>query len=194
MFADAYPDVTLEVAVENGFIDIIKQGFDAGVWLGESLERDMIAVRITQDPKTAIVASPDYFARFAPSATPRDLHQNRCIGFRQISSGALYRWEFEQDGRALNVAINGLLVLDDPDLMVAAALDGVGMAYSAEDIGEHLASGRLIRVLEDWCPPYPGFFLYYPSRRQTPAALRALVDMLWVSVIDPERIDANEKR
>lgn len=96
-----------------------------------------------------------------------------------IASGALYRWEFEKNGRALSVAVNGPLVLDDPDLILNAALDGVGLAYSIEqDIAEHLASGRLVRVLDDWCPPYPGFFLYYPSRRQTPAALRALVDAL----------------
>lgn len=178
-FTERYPDVTLEIAAENGFVDIVRQGFDAGIRLGESLERDMIAVRVTPDLATAVVASPDYFARFPPPETPRDLHRHRCVGWRRIGSGALYRWEFEKDGRALSVAVNGPLVLDDPDLMVEAALDGVGLAYSTEQhIGGHLASGRLVRVLEDWCPPYPGFFLYYPSRRQAPAALRALVDML----------------
>jgi len=178
-FSDRYPDVTLEVAAQNGFVDIVRQGFDAGIRLGESLERDMIAVRVTPDLNTAVVASPDYFSRFPPPATPRDLHRHRCIGIRMIASGALYRWEFEKNGRALSVAVNGPLVLDDPDLILNAALDGVGLAYSIEqDIAEHLASGRLVRVLDDWCPPYPGFFLYYPSRRQTPAALRALVDAL----------------
>jgi len=178
-FSDRYPDVTLEIAAENSFVDIVRQGFDAGIRLGESLERDMIAVRVTPDLNTAIVASPDYFSRFPPPKTPRDLHRHRCIGARQIASGALYRWEFEKNGRTLAVAVNGPLIMDDPDLMLAAALNGIGLAYSTEQhIGEHLASGRLIRVLEDWCPTYPGFFLYYPGHRQAPAALRALVDML----------------
>lgn len=181
-FTERYPDVTLEIAAENGFVDIVKQGFDAGIRLGESLDRDMIAVRVTPDLRTAIVGSPDYFARFAPPLMPRDLHHHRCIGWRQTARGALYRWEFEKEGRALTVAVDGPLVLDDPDLMVDAALDGVGLAYSTEhSVGDQLASGRLIRVLEDWCPAYPGFYLYYPSRRQNPAALRALVEMLRVS-------------
>lgn len=180
-FADQYPDVTLEIAAENGFVDIVKQGFDAGIRLGESLDRDMIAVRVTPDLRTAVVASPDYLSRFPAPQSPRDLHRHRCIGWRQAGSGALYRWEFEQDGRALSVAVNGPLVLDDPDLMVGAALEGVGLAYATEQyIDDHLASGRLIRVLDDWCPSYPGFFLYYPSRRQTPAALRALIEALKV--------------
>lgn len=180
-FADQYPDVTLEIAAENGFVDIVKQGFDAGIRLGESLDRDMIAVRVTPDLRTAVVASPDYLSRFPPPESPRDLHRHRCIGWRQAGSGALYRWEFEQDGRTLSVAVNGPLVLDDPDLMVGAALEGVGLAYATEQyIDDHLASGRLIRVLDDWCPHYPGFFLYYPSRRQTPAALRALIEALKV--------------
>lgn len=178
-FADLYSDVTLEIAAENGFVDIVKQGFDAGIRLGESLDRDMVAVRVTPDLRTAVVASPEYLSRFSPPETPRDLHRHRYIGWRQTGSGALYRWEFEKDGRALNVAVNGPLVLDDPDLMLGAALEGVGLAYATEQyMGGHLASGRLIRVLEDWCPSYPGFFLYYPSRRQSPAALRALVDVL----------------
>lgn len=181
-FADRYPDVTLEIAAENGFIDIIKDGFDAGVRLGESLDRDMIAVRLTPDLTTAVVGSPDYFSRFPKPETPRDLHLHRCIGWRQTESGALYRWEFEKDGQALNVAVDSPLVLDDPDLMVAAALDGVGLAYSTEQhIGEHLASGRLVRVLQSWCPTYPGFFLYYANRRQSPAALKAFVEMFRMS-------------
>lgn len=180
-FADRYPDVTLEVAADNGFVDIVKQGFDAGIRLGESLEQDMIAVRVTQDLQTAIVASPDYFSRHAPPAMPRDLHDHRCIGMRQVSAGALYRWEFAKDDRAFSVAVAGPLVLDDMDLITAAALDGVGIAYATRQyVQEHLKSGRLVQVLEDWCPPYPGFFLYYPGRRQMPAALRVLVDMLRV--------------
>ncbi len=181
-FADRYPDVTLEIAAENGFVDIVKQGFDAGIRLGESLDRDMIAVQVTPDLRTVVVASPDYLSKFPPPESPRDLHRHRCIGARQTGSGVLYRWEFEKAGRVLSVAVNGPLVLDDPELMVGAALEGVGLAYATEQyIDDHLATGRLVRLLEDWCPPYPGFFLYYPSRRQTPAALRALIDMLRIS-------------
>ncbi|MFT3691201.1 LysR family transcriptional regulator [Paenirhodobacter sp.] len=180
-FSDRYPDVTLEVAAENGFVDIVKQGFDAGIRLGESLDRDMIAVRVTPDLRAAVVAAPDYLARFPAPETPRDLHRHACIGWRQPGSGALYRWEFAKDGQALSVAVTGPLILNDPDLMVDAALSGVGLAYATEQhVADHLAAGRLIRVLEDWCPPYPGFFLYYPGRRQPPAALRALVEMLRV--------------
>ncbi|WP_281032619.1 LysR substrate-binding domain-containing protein [Phyllobacterium salinisoli] len=176
------PDVTLEIAAENGFVEIVKQGFDAGIRLGESFDLDMIAPRVTPDLQTAVVASPEYLSRFLPPKTPRDLYRHRCIGWRQTGSGALYRWEFQKDGRAVNDAVKGPLVLDDPDLMVGAALEGVGLAYATEQyIGDHLASGRLIRVLEDWCPSYPGFFLYYPGRRQAPAALRALIEMLRVS-------------
>ncbi|PRH87408.1 LysR family transcriptional regulator [Labrys okinawensis] len=181
-FSDLYPDVVLEIEAENGFVDIIRQGYDAGIRLGESLERDMIAVRVTSDLRTAVVASPDYFDRFPPPETPRDLHRHRCIGYRQTTQGGLYRWEFDQDGRAFNVAVDGPLILGDPDLMISAALDGVGVAYCIEQhIQEHLDSGRLLRVLEAWCLPYPGFFLYYPGRRQMPAALRVLVDFLRVS-------------
>ncbi|QND66403.1 hypothetical protein HB777_22465 [Mesorhizobium loti] len=147
--------------------------------LGESLDRDMIAVRITTDLRTAVVASPDYFARFSPPQTPRDLLEHQCIGYRQIASGELYRWEFEQEGRVFSVAVNGPVVLDDPDLMLAAALDGVGIAYTNEhDIREAAASGLLVRTLQPWCPTYQGFFLYYSGRRQPPAALVAFIEMM----------------
>ncbi len=178
-YSDLYPDVTLEIAAQNGFVDIVQQGFDAGIRLGESLDQDMIAVRITPDLRTAIVASPEYFTRYSPPETPRDLHQHNCIGFRQIANGGLYRWEFSKHGQTLNVAVNGTLVLDDPELMITAALDGIGLAYGTEQhVSEHIASGKLVRVLEDWCPPYPGFYLYYPGRRHVPAALRALINLL----------------
>jgi DNA-binding transcriptional LysR family regulator len=187
-FNQAYPDVHLEVAVEEAFTDIVARGFDAGVRLGESVQRDMIAVRITPDLRIAIVCSPDYLAgRFVPDS-PRDLREHACIGYRQPASGARYRWEFARDGQEIEVAVEGPLTLDDPDLMIAAALDGLGLAYAMEGrVTEHLSSGRLVRVLTDWCPPFPGFFLYYPSRRQMPAALRALIDFLRVAEPDDVR-------
>lgn len=179
-FADRFPDVRLEIAADNGFVDIVKAGFDAGIRLGEDVEKDMVAVRISADFRTAVVGSPDYFRRFPPPSTPYDLTAHRCIGRRQISGGGLYRWQFAKAGQTLEAAIEGPLVLDDDALTLQAALDGVGLAYSADIFcTEHLHSGRLIRVLEDWCPPYPGFFLYYPHRRAS-AALKALAEFLRV--------------
>lgn len=178
-FARAYPDVTLEVAANDGFIDIVREGFDAGIRLGESLDQDMRAVRVTPDFRTAIVGSPDYFTKYPVPKTPHDLHEHRCVGRREITSGGLYRWEFAKDGKPLVVQVSGPLILDTPDLMISAALDGVGLVYSAESItADHVSAGRLVRVLEDWSPFVPGFFLYFPGRRQVSAALRALLDMV----------------
>ena len=176
-----YPEVTLEVAVEDGFVDIVARRFDAGIRLGDSVGREMIAVPITRELRTAIVASPAYFAEHPPPRTPRELLGHRCIGYRQIASGALYRWEFDQNGEKLDVAVTGPLVLDDAELMICAALDGDGLAYATENmVSDHLAAGRLVRVLEDWCSPYAGFHVYYPSRRQLSAAVRAVIQELRV--------------
>ncbi|WP_395841435.1 LysR family transcriptional regulator [Archangium violaceum] len=180
-FAQAYPEVTLEVAVEDGFVDIVDRRFDAGIRLGEHVGREMISVRVSPDMRTAIVGSPAYFREHAPPRTPSDLKKHRCIGYRHISSGVVYRWELERAGETHTLAVSGPLVIDDPDLMTAAALEGVGLAYAVEaHVTDHLQQGRLIRVLEDWSPSFPGFFLYYPSRRHIPAALRALIEMLKV--------------
>jgi DNA-binding transcriptional LysR family regulator len=180
-FARRYPDVVLEIAVQDGFTDVVRGGFDAGIRLGESVGQDMVSVPITGPFRTAIVGSPSYLARHPAPVTPHDLKHHRCIGWRQIASGALYRWEFVKDGEELAVSVRGPLVLDVQDLMIGAALDDVGLACVAEaSVLEPLASGRLVRVLDDWCPPYPGFFLYYPGGRHTSAALRALVDVLRV--------------
>ncbi|HEV2566336.1 MAG TPA: LysR substrate-binding domain-containing protein [Microvirga sp.] len=177
-FALDYPDVTLEVAANDAFIDIVAEGFDAGIRLGESLDQDMTAVRVSPDFRTAIVGSPDYFTRHPVPETPHDLQTQPCIGYR-AANGTLYRWEFEKDGKPLTVQVSGPLVIDAPTLMISAALDGVGLAYATESVvADHLASGRLIRVLEDWSPSFPGFYLYYPGRRQTSAALRVLAEML----------------
>lgn len=178
-FTRAYPDVHLEVEEDDRFTDIVARGFDAGIRFGEHVERDMVAVRISPDLRAAIVASPHYFEQRLRPITPHDLKDHACIRFRQMASGALYRWEFERTVEKLDVVVDGPLTLDDPDLMIAAALDGVGLAYAIEArIADHLAAGRLVRVLEDWCPPFPGFYLYYPSRRQLSAAMRALTDFL----------------
>ena len=169
----------LDVTVDDGLADAVAGGFDAGIRLGESVQRDMVAVRVTADLRTAIVGSPSYFSSRPTPRTPRDLRDHVCINYRWVASGALCRWEFEQDGEVLDVAVEGPLTLNDPDLIVEAALDGVGLACAIQSrVAGHLAAGRLVRVLENWCQPFPGFFLYYLGRRHTPAALRALIDFL----------------
>ncbi|WP_434383761.1 LysR substrate-binding domain-containing protein [Melittangium boletus] len=179
-FTRTYPDVTLEVTVEDALVDIVGRRFDAGIRLGENVGQDMVAVRVTPDQRLAIVGSPAYFRERAPPRGPLDLKDHRCVGYR-LSTGALVRWEFERGEEKHTVAVNGPLVLEDSELMRRAALDGVGLICTMEShVTEELREGRLVRVLADWCPPFPGFFLYYPSRRHVPAALRALIDMLKV--------------
>ena len=180
-FHAAYPDIVLEVAVNDGLADIVREGQDAGIRLGESVELDMRAVRVGGSQRLAIVGSPDYFAAHAMPRTPHELQAHRCIGYRQISGGALCRWQFARDGQALEVQLNVAMVLGTPGLMVDAALAGIGLASALEStVGGHLESGRLQRVLDDWCPPFAGFHLYYPSQRQMSAALRSLIDFLRV--------------
>ena len=177
-FARAYPEVRLEVTVDDGLTDIVAGGFDAGVRPGERLQRDMVAVRITPDLRTAVIGSPAYLAVRPLPLTPEDLQHHACINYRW-SGGALYRWPFEREGKAFDVQVEGPLTLNDTDLILAAALDGVGLACLLEDrVAEDLAAGRLVRVLEDYSPTFPGFFLYYAGRRQTPPALRTLIDFL----------------
>ncbi len=177
-FAREYPDVVLEITSDNSRMDIVAGGFDAGIHYGEFLEKDMVAVRVSADQRPAIVASRGYFATHGKPVTPRELPQHRCINFRHGSAG-VYRWEFEKDGESLTVAVNGPLCVDNIDVLIRAAIDGVGLAFVAEvDAAPHMASASLERVLEDWCPPFPGFFLYYPSRKQQPAALAALIETL----------------
>ncbi len=177
-FARDYPDVVLDVTSDDSRIDLVAAGFDAGIHFGEFIEQDMVAVRVSRDPRPAIVGSPAYFESHPKPKSPRDLLNHRCINFRHGSDG-VYRWEFDKGKQSLTVAVNGSLVVDDVELMIRAAIDGVGLAFMSDDrAAPHLASGALVRVLEDWCPPFPGFFLYYPSRRQQPAALSALIDTL----------------
>ncbi|HTR04945.1 MAG TPA: LysR family transcriptional regulator [Thermoanaerobaculia bacterium] len=178
-FARKYPDVLLDVSTTNeGRFDLVAGRFDAGIHLGEFIERDMIAVRVSPDQRAAIVGSPRYFSSHPKPGTPQDLTHHRCLNFRHGTAGA-YRWEFEKGKRSLAVAVEGPLIVDDADLLIRAAIDGVGLSFMLEaQAAPHLASGALVRVLEDWCPPFAGYFLYYPSRRQQPAALSALIETL----------------
>lgn len=179
-FAEAYPDVTLDVTTKADPVDLVAGGFDAGIQLGEYVERDMVAVRVSRDQRAAIVGSPHYFETHPKPVSPRDLPAHRCINFRRGASG-LYRWEFEQRGHSLSVAVSGTVIVDSVDLLVRAAVDGMGLAYAFEEhVRPLLESGALERTLEDWCPPFAGYFLYYPSRRQQPPALSALIATLRV--------------
>jgi DNA-binding transcriptional LysR family regulator len=173
------PDIHVELNVDAGFTDIVSGRFDAGVRLGESLDKDMIAVRIGPKVRMAAYASPDYLAAHGTPATPHDLHKHACINLRLASSGALYAWEFEQGGREIRVKVDGHLVINDMDLMVEAALAGHGIGFSIENhVERHLADGRLVRLLDDWCEPFDGLYLYYPSSRQPTVAFRLLLDAL----------------
>lgn len=177
-FARAYPDILLDVTTDDSRMDIVAGGFDAGIHFGEYIEKDMIAVRVSRDHRPVIAGSPVYFGSYGKPRSPRDLINHRCINFRHGSAG-VYRWEFEKGNKTLSVSVNGPLIVDDVTLVIRAAVDGVGLAFLGEDLAApHLASGALVRVLEAWCQPYPGFFLYYPSRRQQPAALSALIKVL----------------
>jgi DNA-binding transcriptional LysR family regulator len=181
-FTRDYPDVVLDITTEDDSRrDLIAARFDAGIHLGEFLQRDMVAVRVSGEQRAAIVAAPSYFDSRPRPKTPRDLTAHRCIRYRMGAGGPVYRWEFEKRGKPVTVSVSGPLVFNDVELTLRAALDGVGLAFALEEhVAERIARGELVRVLEDWCPPFDGFFLYYPSRRQQPAALQALVDALRV--------------
>ena len=177
-FLPAYPEVTVEVDVDDAFTDIVASGFDAGIRIGEQVDGDMIAVRIGPDLRPALVASPAYFAGRSKPRAPRDLLQHRCINYRFHSSGGVYAWELDDGSRPLRVRVPGSLIVNEAETMLEAALDGHGIAYFFEDmVAEHLAAGTLVRVLAGYCQPFPGYFLYYSGRRQSPA-LMALVEMM----------------
>lgn len=176
-FMAAYPELQLDASIDDAFVDIVEHGFDAGLRIGEMLDREMIGVRVSADLRAAVVGSPDYFAARAKPKHPRDLHQHDCISYRRKSSGVIYRWEFSERGKDFAVSVGGRLLLDDADSMLGAARDGLGLAYVMDSsVREDLASQRLVRVLDPYCPPFPGFFLYYPSRAQMAPKLRALVE------------------
>lgn len=177
-FTNDYPEIVLDITADDSRIDIVAEGFDAGIHYGEFIEKDMIAVRVSRDHRAAIVGSPAYFKSQPTPKSPRDLMNHRCINFRHGSAG-VYRWEFDKGKKSLSVAVSGPLIVDDIEILIRAAIDGIGLAFMSEEhAAPHLAAGTLVRVLEDWCQPFPGFFLYYPSRRQQPAALAALIGAL----------------
>lgn len=179
-FARKYPDIVLEVTSSNDPVDLVAGEFDAGVQLGEYIQRDMIAVRVTEEMRLAVVGSPAYFQSHPIPKHPQDLKDHSCIGFR--FTNGMYRWEFEKGRKALTVNPQGPVSFDDPDLVIQAVLDGVGIGTSMErNLAVLLNRKRLVQVLEDWCPSFPGYFLYYPSRRNQPAALAALIETLRVS-------------
>ena len=174
-----YPDIKVELIIDYGLTDIVAERYDAGVRLGEQVARDMIAVRIGPDFRMAVVGAPSYFARRSRPKKPQDLTAHDCINLRLPTYGGLYAWEFEKRGRELKVRVEGQLVFNNIALRLNAALAGLGLAYLPEDqVQAHLADGRLIRVLDDWCPPFSGYHLYYPSRRQPAPAFGLVVDAL----------------
>ena len=176
-FARAYPDITLELHGDDGLVDIVAQGFDAGLRFGESLDKDMVAVRFgPRQQRMVAVATPTFLAAHGTPAHPRDLVGIPCIALR-FPGGALYKWELEKGGEAIEVAVDGPLILNDNRLVLEAACAGIGLGFVLEHtVRDEIARGDLTRVLDDWCPPFPGFFLYYPSRRQMRPALRAFID------------------
>lgn len=174
-----YPDIKVEVAIDNGLTDIVAGRFDAGIRFGEQVARDMIAVRIGPDVRLVVIGSPDYFARRAPPKEPQDLTDHDCVNFRLPTFGGLYAWEFERDGRELKVRVEGQLVFNSLALILKAALSGFGLAYLPEDlVRPYVGDGRLLVALDDWCPSFSGYHLYYPSRRQLSPAFTLLVDRL----------------
>lgn len=177
--AHAYPDIRIELSINSALVNIVEQRFDAGVRLGEQVAKDMIAVRIGPDLRMAAVAAPSYFAERTKPKTPHDLTAHDCINLRLSTLGGLYAWEFAKDGRPLNVRVEGRLIFNEVRIIVRAALAGLGIAYLPEDHVKALtAKGDLVRVLTNWCPPFLGYHLYYPSRRQLSPAFTLLVDAL----------------
>ena len=178
-FLPDFPDIKVELIVNYGLIDIVAERFDAGVRLGDQVAKDMIAVRIAPDLRMAVVGAPSYFAKHSPPTTPQDLAPHTCICMRLQTYGGLYAWEFEKKGHEVNVRVEGQLVFNTSAQIVTAALAGFGLAYVPEDMVEdHIAAGRLLRVLTDWCPYFPGYHLYFASRRQSSPAFALLVDAL----------------
>lgn len=174
-----YPDVHVELSVDSGFADVVSDRFDAGVRLGEAVAKDMIAVRIGPDLRMAVVGSPGYFERYPKPLVPQDLAAHRCINQRRVTSGGLYAWELEQGEHEIRVRVEGQVIFNDDEVIVQAAMDGFGLAFVMESYAAAgISDGRLVRVMEDWCVPFPGYHLYYPSRAQPSAAFTILLNAL----------------
>jgi DNA-binding transcriptional LysR family regulator len=178
-FLSTYPEVHLELAVGQAPIDLVAKGFDAGIGPRDRAPTDMIAVRVMEPMKVAVVGAPTYFARRRPPRTPEDLGQHSCIQYRTAGDGAIFAWPLERNRQSHRISVDGRVMVNDSDLAVRAAVDGLGIAYTIQAVAEpFLRSGQLVRVLEDWSPTVEGLFLYYPGHRQVPATLRALIDMI----------------
>jgi DNA-binding transcriptional LysR family regulator len=178
-FLPNHPDIKVEIIVDHGLTDIVASGYDAGVRLGEQVAKDMIAVRIGPDMRMAVVGSPSYFKRYGLPAAPQDLAKHNCIVTRLPTYGGLFPWGLEKNGREVKVRGEGQLVFNSVAMRVQSALDGLGLAYLPEDqVLIHVRKGRLVRVLEDWCPQFPGYYLYYPNRRHFSPAFSVLVDIV----------------
>lgn len=176
-FAAQYPDIVLDLTTSSNRVDIVADGYDAGIQIGEFIQRDMIAVRVSDELRLAVFGSPSYFQSRSVPRTPRELKDHSCLAF-QFNTG-VYRWEFEKGRQSLTVNPQGPFVIDDSELVVEAALNGMGIGMALEQsVAVLVKEGRLVQILEDWCPPFPGYFLYYPSRRNKPAAMSALIRAL----------------
>ncbi len=178
-FLAGYPDIRIDISLDERLADVVAEGFDAGLRLGESLDREMIGVRVSADQQVVVVGSPGYFARHGKPSHPRDLQAHDCINLRKITSGSVVRWRFREHGNEFEIAVDGHIVTNDGAVLVDAAVEGLGVAYVFETmVGELVARRRLVRVLEEYCPKIPGYFLYYPSRVNLAPKLKALVDFL----------------
>jgi DNA-binding transcriptional LysR family regulator len=178
-FLRTYPDITLDIVTEEKLVDIVATRFDAGIRLGEKVEQDMVAVKLGAELEMLVIGSPDYFAAHGKPKSPRDLKAHRCLNTRWPTDGSLYRWEFERGTEELEAAVTGPLIVNEPELAVQAALDGIGLAYLFRyQVQAALSAGKVIQVLKEWTPPFPGFYLYYPGRRQMPPTLRAFIDFV----------------
>jgi DNA-binding transcriptional LysR family regulator len=178
-FLSTYPEVHLELAVGEAPIDIVAKGFDAGMGPRDRAPADMIAVRVMGPMKIAVIGAPTYFARQRPPRTPDDLARHSCVQYRREVDGDVFAWPFERNRKSRRISVNGRVMVNNPDLAIRAAVDGLGIAYTLESLAEpFLRSGQLVRVLDDWSPSFEGLFLYYPGHRQVPATLRALIDMI----------------
>ncbi|MHA0518008.1 LysR family transcriptional regulator [Citrobacter portucalensis] len=178
-FLQAYPDVNVEMTIDNSLTDIVTGRYDAGIRLGEQVAKDMVAVRIGPDWRMVVVGSPAYFARHGKPQTPHDLQNHSCINMRMPTLGGLYAWEFAKDGQDLRVRVEGQLIFNNLPPRISSAMAGMGLAFVPEDTVEQaVAEGALEKVLEDWCEPFPGYYLYYPSRKQHTAAFAQLIEAL----------------
>lgn len=178
-FLEAYPDVNVELTIDNTLTDIVSERYDAGIRLGEQVARDMVAVRIGPDWRMVVVGSPGYFSRHGKPQTPHDLQHHNCINMRLPTLGGLYAWEFSKDGQPVRVRVEGQLIFNNLASRIEAATSGMGLALVPEDcVAQAVAEGKLETALDAWCEPFPGYYLYYPSRKQHTAAFALLIDAL----------------